>query len=951
MAAIAFFVVSAVATEGAPVWVSALAEAAAVTAGSLIDSAYVYPAIFGRGPGIMGPRLDDLQYQTASEGAGINVVMGTGRVAGNLIWAAPFEEVSDSQGGGKGGGGQSVTSFTYFNSLAVGVCLGPIRGILTIWADARIIYQSTGFRNLLVWSDSFSTTPAWTINPADAVPPAIVVDEDVIADPIGPATTKGDRITIATAGADTELAQRFIRVKPDTTYTVSFYAMAGSITDGNFVVFMRNRVQTGVDGDPLPTSGDPTVYVNQPYTMDGSWQRFSATFTTDSTVDPKIDFVIVASPADTGDFYLFGAQLEEGATAGTYDTTGVVSNIQDGTVYDSVTIYPGNDIQMPDPTMEADLGVGEVPGYRGLAYVVFERLNISKFGNRIPQFSFLVQEDPSLNSKSVLDKVLSFGELTSDEYDNSDVWEQNCIGLMANGPQSPIKLAEPIFAAFNIMGVERGTQFIGIQREKSVAIAIPQKDLMAVGEGEGDVPRHASFSDVGSYDLPAEVNVTYQDPAQDYQRGSLKERRPLALSDTVKSLQFPLVLSSWDARNIAYRALWAEWSERQNLEVSLPPKYIDLEETDLLAVTIGAETHNMRVVSLSRGDNFIVKAKGVIESSQSVAGTASDLFTDPPAFRSANALAVDNSAALRLEILDVPALRDQDSQTAGFYYAVATDAPESWRGAVLYGSEDDANFSFSARTDKQAVIGEAVTALPSASVEVWDDANVLQVKLVSGELESRNEDQVSDGENWMLVGSEIIGFRRATLVEELTYNLSGLLRGLRNTEANVGTHVVGERVVLLDSNVQFKETNLTAISRVKYYRAVPSGQLPENYESIDAMTLSGSTLKPFSPVSIAGSRDASNNLTLTWLRSTRSIASPYGTADLPELPDELNSYEVDVTVAGVIKRTMVITGAMAASYSAANQTTDGITPGNPVTVSIYQISSVVGRGYAGTATV
>ena len=35
-------------------------------------------------------------------------------------------------------------------------------------------------------------------------------------------------------------------------------------------------------------------------------------------------------------------------------------------------------------------GGGEAPAYRGLAYVVFERLPLAKFGNRVPQLSFEV---------------------------------------------------------------------------------------------------------------------------------------------------------------------------------------------------------------------------------------------------------------------------------------------------------------------------------------------------------------------------------------------------------------------------------------------------------------------------------------------------------------------------------------------------------------------------------
>jgi hypothetical protein len=49
--------------------------------------------------------------------------------------------------------------------------------------------------------------------------------------------------------------------------------------------------------------------------------------------------------------------------------------------------YPGNYTQLPDPTIEAVLGAGNVPAYRGTCYVVFTNLDITKYGNRIPQIT------------------------------------------------------------------------------------------------------------------------------------------------------------------------------------------------------------------------------------------------------------------------------------------------------------------------------------------------------------------------------------------------------------------------------------------------------------------------------------------------------------------------------------------------------------------------------------
>lgn len=53
-------------------------------------------------------------------------------------------------------------------------------------------------------------------------------------------------------------------------------------------------------------------------------------------------------------------------------------------------IYKGTETQEPDSYMEQKDGEGNIPGYRGLAYVVFEDMQINKFGNRIPQLTFEV---------------------------------------------------------------------------------------------------------------------------------------------------------------------------------------------------------------------------------------------------------------------------------------------------------------------------------------------------------------------------------------------------------------------------------------------------------------------------------------------------------------------------------------------------------------------------------
>lgn len=57
-------------------------------------------------------------------------------------------------------------------------------------------------------------------------------------------------------------------------------------------------------------------------------------------------------------------------------------------------VYRGGEGQQPDQLIEAIKGVDDAPAYRGTAYVVFENLDVTQFGNRIPQFNFEVYRQP-----------------------------------------------------------------------------------------------------------------------------------------------------------------------------------------------------------------------------------------------------------------------------------------------------------------------------------------------------------------------------------------------------------------------------------------------------------------------------------------------------------------------------------------------------------------------------
>ena len=109
-------------------------------AGGLVDQK------LGISANITGPRLDNLSVQDSRYGAGIPIIYGTARIAGNVIWSSDLIQATHTSNvsGGKGGisGSVSATTYSYSVHCAVGIAAGPIGSITTIWADSTVIYQN-----------------------------------------------------------------------------------------------------------------------------------------------------------------------------------------------------------------------------------------------------------------------------------------------------------------------------------------------------------------------------------------------------------------------------------------------------------------------------------------------------------------------------------------------------------------------------------------------------------------------------------------------------------------------------------------------------------------------------------------------------------------------------------------------------------------------------------------
>lgn len=277
----------------------------------------------------------------------------------------------------------------------------------------------------------------------------------------------------------------------------------------------------------------------------------------------------------------------------------------------------------------------------------------------------------------------------------------------------------------------------------------------------------------------------------------------------------------------------------------------------------------------------------------------------------------------------------------------------SWQGATLFKSVDGGStYEPELQSIDEAAIGVANTLLGNfTGGNVFDYANTVSVTLTTeAALVSYTQLQVLNGAGAFLLGAagrwEVIQYQTATLTAARTYTLSGLLRGRRGSEHAQGLHAIADKFVLFNVRTCPRSNPGTAaIGLARNYKGVTyRGSL--STASAQSFTNSAVGLECYAPVHLSGVRDGSNNLTINWIRRTRTGGEWRDYVDVG-IGEASLLFDVEVwnSTYTTLLRTFNSLTSTSAAYSAAEQTADGTTPGNPVYLRVYQISQTVGRGY------
>lgn len=560
-------------------------------------------------------------------------------------------------------------------------------------------------------------------------------------------------------------------------------------------------------------------------------------------------------------------------------------------------LHPGTGDQAPDPLIAAAEGTDRCPAWRGLAYVVFEDLDLSEYGNRIPALTFEVIADTGTFSLAdLLDGIVPDADAA--------VPLTGVAGLTAEGSPADILFALDPFFPVDCDACDAKLA-LRPERSQTAPIALPEA---ATSDDRDDFGGNAGFARKRAPETEQPVAVLrYYDVDRDYQPGAQRAAgRPLP--GQPRSVDLPAALDAATGRQLvehaANRSEWARQTTAWRV-TQLDP-----------AVRPGALVALPDHPGLWRVREWEWRAHGVdlllVRRSPDLSALA---IANPGRASLAPDLA---SAATVLAACELP-WDGNPATPVPLLLAMPSSPSPNWSGATLYVDQGDgALLPLGPSGRDRATIGLATTPLAAASPLLFDRHSSVVIELAAADLTlaEATQHQLAMGANRALLGAELLQFAFARPLGNALWELSGLWRGRGGTEVAITGHAAGERFILLDGSGTALEPELVGDAPAGLIAAIG---LADPAPVMAGIALRGIGFAPPAPVHGRLTIATDGSAVLSWVRRARGAWRWDNGADTP-LNEQRELYSVtfgqDGSVIASWETALPILALPAAEYSA-----------------------------------
>lgn len=625
-----------------------------------------------------------------------------------------------------------------------------------------------------------------------------------------------------------------------------------------------------------------------------------------------------------------------------------------------MAFYRGTHDQISDPTMALHREDGKVPAYVGRAHIVFQRMELEDFGNRIPQLTFEVVQSDDARIRNVITTLMSKAGMDPAHYDLSalpDVGTPSYVMGYTIGTITSYRAAmEPLIDAFEVDAAEVGNTLLFRPRKRVADVTIDYNDLSAVTAGD-ELQTPVRLTARNTIEMPRTLSIRFKDPEREYSPSTAIFSRQVGPSLQDSAVELPVVRPPHIMKEFTRDKMRNVWLERVSAAWTLPQKYTHISPSDIVAIEgspDGIYDMTFKVSQVTRRDDGILEMDGVRQSNSlyvPVEGEEENNGTDNE-WGSGH---VDAPlAATRHYMLDLPPLRKLDDY-AGFYIAMSGNA-NNWPGGAVYelDAEDTwTEFYVNAASARGGVLYDVPSEFNTQNnLHAVDLTTKLRIMLYNPEdiINSVNDAGFFNLENVAVFGKEIIAFKNATPIGDGEWELDTFMRARLGTSWYAEMHEVGELFIILDPNeIDVQEDEL---SNYNVERNFASATFDAGIPAVADAESFINTLMRFRPYPPAMghmeySETATNGffgITISWVRQNRIDFDVLDGQDIPNSED-FEKYQIDIidkTTETVIRQ-FAVEDVTEVEYSSAMRQEDDVVRSN-LRVAIYQMSNVVGRG-------
>lgn len=508
-------------------------------------------------------------------------------------------------------------------------------------------------------------------------------------------------------------------------------------------------------------------------------------------------------------------------------------------------LYTGHEDQPLDPLMASAEAAGQCPAHRGLAYAIFEDLQLADYGNRIPSLTFeLFEREDAVSIAAIFDAATG-GEVIG-------TTEQDVRGFALSGQSAtaPLSLLLDIFPVELRVDDDGLTVGDPVSPSESTAFIVP---AVAENREQFDPPLQTLDS---ANQLPHSLALRYYDADRDFQAGVQRSERG-AFSRNAVQIELPVVLSPNRAKQLVDHRHLRLQSKRARWRGEIAYGATRLRPGDCFAEASGRKWQIEQIEHrLGSASIFAASVMGNIAQTGTMVVPGRNVPTPD--------LAIGET---RIAVIDLPIIgADDPGKPLVAIYAAGTGA--GWRRAALAlrvgeGLDDIGT------TAMMAIMGASIDALSPHNPLLIDERAGFRVQLLNNatELPDRVGSPLDFNAPYIWLNGEFIRYGNCAALGDNVYRLSRLQRNCFRSAGQSPDHPSGEHFVLIQAETAklIEERNFIRGDAVEI-EALGLGDA--NAVSASAL-VDALAITPLAPVHGVVIAYADGSVSLQWIRRSR----------------------------------------------------------------------------------